>query len=122
MWLADGEQVAGSWSVYLGEESPTGAKITGKLHVTDRSVLFEAGLSLEENAGVLLGDCIQAFTISGKYAVIPFAEIVRVRIKKKSFLLKSLVLTLASGEEVAFHFGALPPKKALAAIQSRIGG
>lgn len=69
--FADGEKVAGSWSVYLGEESPTGAKITGKLHVTDRGVLFEAGLSLEE---------------------------------------------------IAFHFGALSPKKALAAIQSRIAG
>jgi hypothetical protein len=119
-WLQAGENPAGSWSVYIGEEGPMAAKVTGKLHITDRNVHFEAGLSLEKNAAALISNNphIKAFEKSEEHLTIPFSEIAGGEIVKKGFLLKTLVVKLKAGGALAFHFGAMNPQKALDALNA----
>jgi hypothetical protein len=119
-WLTAGEEIVGSWYVYIGGETPTAAKITGKLHVTNKNVHFEAGLSLKENAGIDISNRIQAFTKSDQHVTIPFAEIGKVAVTKKWLILKTLHIQLKAGGELALHFGAMSPQAALEAISSRL--
>jgi len=119
-WLQAGENLAGSWPVYIGEEGPMAAKVTGKLHITDLNVHFEAGLSLEKNAAALITNHphLKAFEKSEEHLTIPLGEIASGEIVKKGFLLKSLVVKLKTGDELAFHFGAMNPQKALDALNT----
>jgi len=120
-WLQPGETEVGSWAVYIGEEGPMSAKVTGKIHITNLNVHFAAGLSLEKNAATLITQLRrhhQAFEKSDQHLTIPFAEIAGGDIVKKGFLLKSLVLKLNTGEELPFHFGAMSPQKALDALNA----
>jgi len=121
-WLAPGEQIVGSWSVYIGDPSPNSAKITGKLHVSGLNVHFDAGLSLQENAAAMISRLrpIQPFRKLDNHITIPFSDIAGVKNVKKSFLLKALILTLRSGEEIEFQFGAASPQKAADAIAAKI--
>jgi hypothetical protein len=114
--LAVGEEILGSWSVYLGDPSPNSTKITGKLHVTNQNIHFEAGLALAENAAAQIGRRIKAFEKSDKHIAIPFSEIGAAQVVKKSLFQKALSLKLKSGEEMEFQFGAASPQKALDAI------
>ena len=54
--IPDGEQILGSWAVYIGGQGPSSRKITGRLHVTECAVTFEAGLLLHENAPASIGN------------------------------------------------------------------
>lgn len=119
-WLADGEEMVGSWHVYIGGESPDAAKLTGQLHVTNRNVHFEAGLSLKDNAAADISNRMKAFEQSDTHMSIPFGEIDEVNITKKFMILKSLHIILKSGGELAVHFGAMSPQTALDAIFSRL--
>ena len=119
-WLGEGEEIIGSWHIYLGEEGPNSAKITGKMYVTNRNIHFEAGISLDENAGNLLSKRIKAYEKTDKHMAIPLSEIREVKITKKSLFQKTLLITLKSNEEIPFHFGAMSPQKALDAITSRL--
>ena len=119
-WLEQGEEIVGSWSVFLGDPRPNSEKITGKLHVTDRYVRFQAGLSLEENAASLLARRIKAFEKLTDHAAIPFSEIGEAKIVKKSFFQKALYLKLKSGDEFEFQFGAMSPQKALDGITAKL--
>lgn len=112
-WMQAGEISKGSWAVFVGGEGPMAAKVTGKLHVTDRNLHFEAGLSLAKNAPALLSNRIRAFQISDEHLTIPLGEIAGGEIVKKGFLTKSLIVKLKTGEEMAFQFGAMSPQKAL---------
>ncbi|MDD4869673.1 MAG: hypothetical protein PHR77_03865 [Kiritimatiellae bacterium] len=119
-WLTEGEEIMDSWHVYIGGETPTAAKITGKLHVTNKNVHFEAGLSLKENAGIDISNRIQAFEKSDSHVTVPFAEISEVKITKKFLILKSLHILLKNGGELILHFGAMSPESAEKAISSRL--
>lgn len=119
-WLAEGEKIVDSWFVYVGGETPTAAKITGKLFVTDKNVHFEAGLSLKENAGVDISNRIQAFAKSDNHVTVPFGEIADVEITRKFLILKTLHIRLKAGGELALHFGAMSPRAAADAISSRL--
>jgi hypothetical protein len=120
-WLLEDEKVLGDWAVYIGEASPSSPKITGRLYMTDRRAVFAAGLELAENAGAEILSRRRAFSESGQLRTIPLDEISAAEIVKKKLILKSLLLTLASGEQVEFQFGAASPAKALELIQQRIG-
>jgi hypothetical protein len=115
-WLPAGENILGSWAVFVGDEGPMAAKITGKLHLTDIHLHFEAGLSLEKNAPAFLSNRIKAFEKSDAHLTIPLGEIGGAEIAKKSFLSKSLIVKLKTGEALSFHFGAASPQKALEAL------
>ncbi len=119
-WLEQGEEIAGSWSVFLGDPRPNSEKITGKLHVTSLYVRFQAGLSLQENAASLLARRIKAFEKLTDHAAIPFNEIAEAKIVKKSFFQKALYLKLKSGDEFEFQFGAMSPQKALDGITAKL--
>jgi len=124
-WLTPGEEILGSWSVYIGDPGPTSKKITGKLHVTNVHVHFEAGLALRENAATLISQAyfrrkVTAFEKLEDVVTIPLAEIAGAQSVKKSFLSKALSLKLKTGEEVEFQFGAASPQKAAEAIASRL--
>ncbi|MFC1461495.1 hypothetical protein ACFLQR_03130 [Verrucomicrobiota bacterium] len=119
-FLAEGEKIVGSWDTYIGGEAPDSAKITGMLHVTDKGVHFEAGLSLKENAGAQIGIGIQAFKMSDRHVTIPYSEIAEVKIEKKLLILKTLNIILKSGKELSMRFGAMSPQAAYDAISSRI--
>jgi hypothetical protein len=119
-WLAPGEKIVGSWSVFLGEPGASSAKVTGKLFATSANVHFEAGLALAKSAAASLSNRIQAYAKSENHLTIPFAEIAEVRSVKKSFFQKALVLKLKSGLELEFQFGAASPQKAVDAIAAKI--
>ncbi|HSO66419.1 MAG TPA: hypothetical protein VLP30_01085 [Desulfatirhabdiaceae bacterium] len=119
-WLLHGEEIVGSWHVFIGEDGPSTAKITGQLHVTNRNVHFEAGLSLKENAGVEISNEIRAFETSDKHVTIPITEIDKIRITRKYLILKSLHIISKSGGELILRFGAMSPKSAANAISSRL--
>ncbi|MGD9973232.1 MAG: hypothetical protein AB7S77_09245 [Desulfatirhabdiaceae bacterium] len=119
-WLLHGEEIKGSWHVFMGEDGPKSAKITGQLHVTNRNVHFEAGLSLAENAGIAISNEIRAFEKSENHVTIPISEIASVKITRNYLILKSLHILLKSGGELVLRFGAMSPKKAVDAISARL--
>ncbi len=119
-WLLENEKVLGDWAVYIGEASPNSPKLTGRLHVTDRRVVFAAGLELAENAGADILRRRKAFSESDQLRPIPLDQIHAAEIVKKKLILKSLLLTLKSGEQVDFQFGATSPAKALDLIKGQI--
>jgi hypothetical protein len=125
-WLEPGEEIVGSWSVFMGDPSPNSEKITGKLHVTDRYVRFQAGISLEKNAASKIAE---AYLIRGRTApfekltdhvAIPFSDIGEASIVKKSFFQKALTIKLKSGDGLEFQFGAMSPQKALDGIKAKL--
>lgn len=122
----EGEEVRDSWAVYRGKQGPTTAKITGRLYVTDKSVIFKAGLHLEKDAAATIsnrvfpGEHQRGFESSDQTVIIPFSEIEEVYISTKFLFLKSLNIKFRSGEELSLHFGALSPRKALEAISTRL--
>ena len=109
-----------SWAVYLGDPTPTGAKVTGRLSITDEALVFDAGIALAEHAGLLLGLGIPVHTVVNDAVSIPFADIAAVRTERTKLILRSLVVRVVSGEEIAFQFGAASPTGALDAITSRL--
>ncbi len=120
-WLQEGETVLGDWAVYIGEPSPGSPKITGRLYVTDGRAVFAAGLQLDENAGAEILSRRKAFAESDQVRSFPFDQIRTAEIVRKKFILKSLQLTLTSGERAEFQFGAASPAKALELIVGRGG-
>jgi len=120
-WLLENEKVLGDWAVYIGEPSPNSPKVTGRLHVTDRRVVFDAGLELAENAGADILSRRKAFAESDQLRIIPFDQVHAAEIARKKLILRSLLLTLKSGEQVEFQFGAASPAGALALIRERTG-
>ena len=121
-WIHENETELGDWAVYIGEPNPNSPKVTGRLHITDRRVVFDAGLELAENAGADIMLRRKAFSESDQLRSIPFDQVQAAEIARKKFILKSLLLTLKSGEQVEFQFGAASPAKALELIRSRAGG
>ena len=119
-WLQENETALGDWPVYIGEPRPNSPKITGRLHVTDRRVVFAAGLDLAENAGPEILSRKKAFAESDELRTFPFDQIHKAEIVKKKIILKSLLLTLKSGEQIDFQFGAASPARALDSILARI--
>ena len=122
-WLAQGEEIVGSWSVYLGDPRPNAAKITGKLHVTNQAVHFAADLALAEGAAAMIGNWWErdrAFAKSDKHLAIPFAEIGGAQAVKKSLFVKALALKLKNGTDIEFQFGAASPQKAVDAIAAKL--
>jgi hypothetical protein len=63
---------------------------------------------------------LKPFQKSDDNLTMPYSEIYGAKIVKKSFILKMLQITLKSGDDLEFQFGAMSPKKALQAILSRI--
>lgn len=120
-WLTENESVLGDWAVYVGEPSPSSPKTTGRLYVTDRRVVFAAGLQLEENAGAEISRRNRAFCETDGVQSIPFDQVQAAEIVRKKFILKSLQLTLKTGEQAEYQFGAASPARALELINGRIG-
>jgi hypothetical protein len=118
--LAAGEEILGSWAVFLGEPRPNSEKLAGKLYVTDQNIHFESGISLEEKAGLLISKRLMAFEKVGGLVTIPFGEIGSAGSVKKSLFQKALTVKLKSGEEIEFQFGAASPQKALDVILAKI--
>ncbi len=125
-WLEQGEEIVGSWSVFMGDPSPNSEKITGKIYVTDRYVRFQAGISLEKNAAAKIAAAYrvinpaQPFEKLADHAAIPFGDIGDAAIVKKGFLQKALLLKLKSGDALEFQFGAMSPQKALDGIKAKL--
>ena len=118
--LAAGEEILGSWSVFLGAPRPNSEKIAGKLHVTNQNIHFESSISLEENAGLFIAKRLQAFEKIKQLVSIPYAEIGSAAGVKKSMFQKALAVKLKSGEDIEFQFGAASPQKALDAILPKL--
>jgi hypothetical protein len=127
-WLEQGEELVGSWSVFVGDPTPNSAKITGKIFVTNRYVRFQAGLSLDKNAATsiaaayLLRHRLPPFEKITDHVAIPFSDIGDALMVKKSLFQKSLNIKLKSGEELEFQFGAMSPQKALDGIKAHLAG
>lgn len=115
-WLEENETVLGDWPVYIGEPSPNSPKITGRLYVTGKRVVFDAGLELAENAGPEILSRRKAFIETDELRTFPFEQIRQAEIVRKKIILKSLLLKLKSGEQIDFQFGAASPAKALELI------
>ena len=123
-WMETAEQPLGSWAVFIGENGPTTEKITGRLHVTTRHVYFQAGLSLDRRAGLMMAggpfgyhaDVRPPFQISDDRIQIARNQIRRVSTSRNWLILGSLHLHLVSGEELVFRFGAAPLGGVVAAL------
>jgi hypothetical protein len=119
-WLAQGEEILGSWSVFLGGEGPAAAKVAGKLFVTNQNIHFEAGIALAKNAAAMISNRILAFEKTDQLLSIPLGEVGEARAVKKSMFVKALSVKLKSGEEIEFQFGAASPQKAVDAIVAKL--
>jgi hypothetical protein len=122
-WLTPGEELLGSWPVYLGDARVSAAKLTGKLHVTNQGVHFKSELALAANAAAMIGNWWErhkALARTDEHLIIPFLEIAGVQAVKKSLFVKALALKMKSGEAIEFQFGAASPQKAAEAIAARI--
>ena len=125
-WQEPGEEIVGSWAVFMGGPGPSSEKITGKIYVTDRYVRFQAGISLEKNAAAKISEAYfhprrdQPFEKLTDHVAIPFADIGDAEIVKKGFLQKALLLKMKSGDAFEFQFGAMSPQKALDGIKAKL--
>ena len=121
--LEQGEQERGKWTIhYL---PPSGGKYAGKLLVTDRRVLWEPlkqkqdlslkGIAAEYAVGGIVGAKLKHYW-DGEELSIPRADVQSVA-KKKSGLMKQVVVTLGDGQEFVFDNGFLSVDKLLATLQ-----
>jgi len=123
-WMTADEVPRGSWAVFLGENGPRSAKITGRLFVTDRHVYFRAGMRLDPDAGLQMGggsldyhaDVEPPFQVLDEVVRFPRARIRRVTASRQWWILHSLHLGLDDGSEWTFRFGAFSPRRAIAAL------
>lgn len=123
-WMEAGEIPQGSWAVFLGENGPRSAKITGRLYVTDRHVYFRAGMQLDADAALRMrggsldyhADVEPPFQIQSEVVRIPRGRIRQVTASRQWGFLHSLHLRLDDGSEWTFRFGAFSPRRALAAL------
>jgi hypothetical protein len=88
--LSTGEEILGTWSVFLGDPWPNSEKIAGKLPVTNQSIHFEESISLEESAGLIISKRLKAFEKIEKLVSLPYAEIGSAAAVKKSLFQKAL--------------------------------
>lgn len=124
-WMEGAEESLGSWAVFIGENGPTTAKITGRLYVTTRHVYFDAGLMLDRNAGLMMcggafgyhADVEPPFQIIDERIQIARKRICRVSESREWLILRSLHLHLDKGEELVFRFGAGSLSGVLAALR-----
>jgi hypothetical protein len=122
-WLSSGEEILGSWAVYLGEPKVNSAKLTGKLFVTSQGVHFKSELVLAANAAAMIGNWWErhkALAKTDSHVAIPFAEIAEARSVKKSLFVKALAVKMKSGAEIEFMFGAASAEKAALAITAKL--
>jgi hypothetical protein len=122
-WLNEGEEILGTWSVFLGDPRPNAAKIAGKLQVTSQAVHFRSELALAANAAAMIGNWWErhkALARSDNHMAIPLAQIDQAQTVKKSLFVKALALKMKSGEAIEFQFGAASPQKAVDAITARL--
>ncbi len=111
------EIAAGSWFVYLGEPTPLGAKVTGRLSVTNLYVRFQGSLALAAGAGAALSHGLQAFHTTATSFAVPYQRIASAYVSRRWLILKTLNLQLADGFVIPIHFGAMSPAAALSAIR-----
>lgn len=113
--LEQGEAVAGSWFVYLGEPAPMSAKVTGRLYVTNLYVRFNGDIALASAAaGISQG--LKSFQPSDTSFAIPYQRIASADVSRR-WIVKTLNLRLEDGFLIPIQFGAMPTRSALAAIQ-----
>jgi len=130
-WLEAGENMIGDWKVFLGDPTPNSPKIAGTLYVTDKSVIFAAELALDENAAAKIGGLRHygirrqsrgpaPFAEMNQQFTIPLGDIQQAEMVKKKLVLKSLLVTMKSGDQYDFNFGMASPAKAVEAIRLHI--
>ncbi len=116
--VLDGDEVkVGSWRVFMGDPSPNGAKMAGRLIVTNRHVRFQADFMLTENAAAKLGNRRSGITPSNEAFALPFEMISSVSVVRKWVILKTLNINLRDGIVIPVHFGAMSATKAVEAIE-----
>ncbi|MFH2122593.1 MAG: hypothetical protein ABIJ50_03800 [Pseudomonadota bacterium] len=128
-WMDALEQLLGSWAVFIGEDGPTTAKITGRLYVTSHTVYFDAGIRLDRDAGLMMGagdgeyhaDVEPPFQVVHERVVIPRRMIRRVTTSRKWWLLQSLHLHIMDGTELVFRFGACSTRGAVKMLAKPVG-
>ncbi len=103
-----GEQELGSWTVNY--KPPWGGRYTGKLFVTNRRLLYDAGFDTSMTG--VLSDLVTVTTGSEGHMVIPKDHI------KESFLdgRSKVTVVLDDGSEHRFDYGIMSAKKIAAAI------
>jgi hypothetical protein len=120
-----------TWTInYLPEDG----RLTGKLHVRDDEVAFEAlydssfrtiakNIGLAAGALAASGGHLAYLRDNGEEAevVIPTSSIVRARAAKKG-LMKRVVIQLSDNSEHTFEYGMLSVKKLVDAVNEVAGG
>lgn len=127
---ANGENVIGTWTINCIPFG--GGRLLGKLHVTDKSLYYEAQYDVsfegitEQIATSAVAAAGHALLVSPEicnqwkdkgYLKIPKADIADI-IEKSSFFKKKLTLKLKDDQEIIFDYGMLSVKKLRQAIES----
>lgn len=121
--LEPGEQKVGKWTInYL---PPTGGKFVGKMLITDRRILFAPLNPKHDNS---LATAIDDFPVDGVRGggkrirwdggslSISRADVQSIQ-KRRSGLMKQVVVTLADGQEFVFDYGVLSVDKLAATLE-----
>ncbi|MGI6087066.1 MAG: hypothetical protein ACOYCD_03825 [Kiritimatiellia bacterium] len=114
--LEQGEAVAGSWFVYLGEPTPMSAKVTGRLYVTNLYVRFDGDIALASGAAADISRGLKPFQATDTSFAIPYQRIASADVSRR-WIVKTLNLRLEDGFLIPIQFGAMPTRSALAAIR-----
>lgn len=117
---------ANEWTInYLPEE---GGRLTGKLKLTDESIIFNA-LYDSSNKEIVKGisGSLAAFAVTGGHAVyfhdtsddytitLPRSEVANAELAKKG-LMKRAIINMQDGSSFVFDYGLLNPKNLVAAV------
>lgn len=121
--LEQGEEKVGKWTIFY--LPPTGGKFTGKLLVTDRRILFQP---LNPRQDLSLANAIDSLPVDGivgrskgaywdgKSLDILRADVRSIQ-KRRSGMMKQVLVTLADGQEFVFDYGVLSVDKLAATLE-----
>jgi|GEM_PF-332114 len=109
-----GEERIDTWTILY--EPPNGGKFNGKLLVTNKRLLYDAGFDYSTK-GILEEFAFIKWDSEG-FLEINKEDIIGVE-TKKSFLSKKCIITLKDGSKHTFNYGAMNIDKCAAAIQSK---
>ena len=112
--LLPGESVIDTWTLIYSP--PNGGKFNGKCTITNQRIFYDAILDYTSTG--IISTFVLIESGSRGYLLIPKSSITNTEVKK-SFLNKSVMLTLTDGQVHTFSYGMMNIDKVVDAINAR---